>query len=937
MVVEPHRVTSAALTAARRLGSSRPLYAVSLCTATSQLLCSTASCSECNQSQRTCMTSCSRDSQDSCCNSDGAAHPTSSPKPNAGSHRGAHELGEDADSTFVGQWLTGQLVAQVSAHLEAAAHEVGARRADSEGGSEECYGAVDDVRRYDEALCRAALQWGLLLLLASEHCFMEVQPNGGSLVHSKSRCSQDVHIRQNEGCAASFKPSVDQDDGKRCEGTAVQADTAIREALSAFEMILWIMPPMASRVLPNVIAWLAAGLLHSLGRQERVESPKAKLGQLGPFCPHKCATASSKDPAEFAAENLRFGQLSSLIRSTLSDCQASGPLERPLVHLQRARLLSLLLRGPRVLTCCSRLLAACALPPRKGGREGTRSSLTWVPLTAPQQPTEGQEGADSVFKAEADVQEQLCGETAEVICTAIHDLRSALFSSPCEVANNGDAACTIQNNLRFPYAAERSLLAAFSHPQVRWGTPTATSPQKEGAVPIEHAALLLSFALRIKASPQCKRTFGVLAAPAEDSVVQQATAVLKETDEFYVFASGPTEMSLTARVHCVTRLCSLALTAKHLPKAFQINPSLADSRALLTVNAASAVAELQLAESGENRTTRCPLTGRLHLPEGLPDEEPVRHRPQQFFGSHRERSNDAKGSMFAYLSDEGAFRMAAQVVRILTALVRTISFTNNGRIAGLVIPPLLRVLDIPHYFESGSRKTTLADYMVKAPYFLQALRDGFPVFNELDVCFDAYLEAYMTTTCQLSDGPFDHSFLQCQDYLIDMCSAVMTRNNVTRLAFLKRTRPFIKYAGQCVNVRLYDWLGICLEALENGCIDCAVEGFLSLEQLLLTGTDLQEFLPQILCHVAVVATMGEESNTTAFDHLKVASASSALMKRLVGSVDHNLFATVTTRAVQQFRQLHSEEPETVARVTRWLSNCAAHEETCECTVSETCA
>lgn len=37
---------------------------------------------------------------------------------------------------------------------------------------------------------------------------------------------------------------------------------------------------------------------------------------------------------------------------------------------------------------------------------------------------------------------------------------------------------------------------------------------------------------------------------------------------------------------------------------------------------------------------------------------------------------------------------------------------------------------------------------------------GFPIFTELDVCFDAYLEAYTTAACRIFVGACDQSFLQ---------------------------------------------------------------------------------------------------------------------------------------------------------------------------------
>lgn len=96
-----------------------------------------------------------------------------------------------------------------------------------------------------------------------------------------------------------------------------------------------------------------------------------------------------------------------------------------------------------------------------------------------------------------------------------------------------------------------------------------------------------------------------------------AAALLKQVDEFFILSADqcmPThrlELPPAKWVQSVTRLCSCALTAKQLPKAFQINPERADSRVLLTAGAAAAVANLQSAEQGRRVDHYCPLTGEV--------------------------------------------------------------------------------------------------------------------------------------------------------------------------------------------------------------------------------------------------------------------------------------------------------------------------------------
>lgn len=93
-------------------------------------------------------------------------------------------------------------------------------------------------------------------------------------------------------------------------------------------------------------------------------------------------------------------------------------------------------------------------------------------------------------------------------------------------------------------------------------------------------------------------------------------ALLEESEEYFICRSKGTVrshflgLSSTVFVHAVTGLCSRALTAKELPKAFQVNADRADSRILLTSAAATAIAKFQIQEQGRGVDPRCPLTGK---------------------------------------------------------------------------------------------------------------------------------------------------------------------------------------------------------------------------------------------------------------------------------------------------------------------------------------
>ncbi|KAL8433882.1 hypothetical protein ACSSS7_003543 [Eimeria intestinalis] len=542
---------------------------------------------------------------------------------------GAGCQGEGRSAAPTGQWLTRQFVAQVAAHLEAALHESnpsdsGERGCSSEGGTAEASNAeAEDLRRYTQAVCRAALQWGLLLLLAVEH-----------LLYKQRGQDADPPAQPKssfENCRWELEDAVDAQDAVRSvdvitssTGSAAPADSVIRgeglvreqlagylvlscpscvrmrhsaaEALAAFEVIFRASPALATRVLPSIVAWLDAGLLAVVEEHKTIASIGPDVLQVGDEHTHEQEVCHGEcwDPA-FLVSHLRpEGRLSAVVTSSLGGCPASGPIRRPVEHLQRTRLLGLLLRGSRVLRCSARLLAACIVPATGSDGSITNSAIHWMPGTVPQR-TEEQDTSGVASKVETEVQQRLCCQTAEVICSAIHNLKDALIPSAHKAASDCVAHLAPRPDLRFPERIEKTLLTAVLPPGLRWLQGPNMGPFPEATE---------------SSLPSVERT----------------PTLLKETDEYFVsvadFSSSASRLALplAARVHCVTRLSSLALTAKHLPKAFQINPGQADSRILLTVGAAAAVAQLQIAEGGDDRIPRCPLSGEGSIATVVPNQ-----------------------------------------------------------------------------------------------------------------------------------------------------------------------------------------------------------------------------------------------------------------------------------------------------------------------------
>ncbi|KAL8448737.1 hypothetical protein Emag_003863 [Eimeria magna] len=706
--------------------------------------------------------------------------------------------GEGSIAASTKQWLTGQFVAQVGAHLEAALHDSDLSKSEARGSSPECDSAeafdaaVRDSRRYAQAISRAALQWGLLLLLAVEHLLYK-RTRRDPPPHPKS--TPAIYGCEVEGAVDSQKPVTSTHAVDSSSGIAAPADSVIRgegqvdekpaaaeiltfsfcvrmrhlaaEVLAAFEVIFRASPAVATRVLPNIVAWLDAGLLALVEERKAVTPSGANVVQLGEDHTHgQQAYHGARWDLECLVSQLPPGGcLSAVVTSSLGYCHASGPIRRPVEHLQRTRLLGLLLRGPRVLMCSARLLAACAVPPSRIDGSVATSAPSWMPGTVPQH-TEEHGASEASFKVEAEVQQRLCNQTAKVICYAIQNLRDALIPNVHKTASDCVALLAPQSDLRFPEKIEKTFLRAFVPSCLRWLPGSKLGPSDDATEPylplIEGTPseelnewvfvfktvdvtneTLRKVALQILESTKVRHDFRVSrkssSADLSDRHGEDATrklaillymlrfrhcyspslyaskarrsatgpsaslplllkiqwwnkrgvkdgvrrtsrlrcrnptqrlsrmdccallrmvlaaALLNQIDKFFVFVANSSssasrlELPLAARVHCVTRLSSLALTAKHLPKAYQVNPVQADSRILLTAGAAAAVAQLQIAEGGEDRMPRCPLT---------------------------EEHEGATVGIFAYLNDEGAFRMAAQVARILIALVRDITVST---------------------------------------------------------------------------------------------------------------------------------------------------------------------------------------------------------------------------------------------------------------------
>lgn len=167
--------------------------------------------------------------------------------------------------------------------------------------------------------------------------------------------------------------------------------------------------------------------------------------------------------------HIRTGSLSVLFTCPLPNCLVRGRICSQSEHLNRVRLLALLLRGPRVLLGCSRLLVACVMAPStaNGGCGGDGSGS--MRGTAPVNKLEG-ENAKAAAEVEASLQRRLCAETVDQLLVAMKDLRSVLIPS----AQNGEPRQPSltphqkEGGIEGLNEAEKMILAACLPPVLRW-------------------------------------------------------------------------------------------------------------------------------------------------------------------------------------------------------------------------------------------------------------------------------------------------------------------------------------------------------------------------------------------------------------------------------------------------------------------------------------
>lgn len=513
---------AAAAVAAQRLSSSRPLYAVSLRVALSQLL---QPCSLCQSD--TLASSVTKVSS-------GASQPThtdvasdfesqlNDPLTEAVEAQSAETTRLSAEpqeaSDHKTQWLTRHFVAQVRAHFEAALGSSSPADGQQEAGSgedegNESSGEAEERLKYQRALCQAALYWAIALLLSAE-CFLFPPPTKQPAAQTPADCSH--HPSKSSG--SSSGPSVpDSDATDRCKVESVSADDVVRgkpfsndfalttalslyellkrgacfhgqilrllcwsaEALFALDILIRVSPSIATHMLPKILAWLDERLSFRLKWESSCSS---RTGDgIGQECSASAAQTSSSvgDTLEHAIERIASGPLSSLVRCNLPNWVASGRLCSSSQHLQQTRLLALLLRCPKVLVSSSRLLAACALPAKAAADGASGGAQGSVRGTAPKPSQEGKD-AKAAAEAEASVQHQICAETARQLLVALDDLRDVLIPNAAKknIHNASSSTQGEQVDFRFGSEVEKMILAAHLPPHLRW---VASSSQHTSA------------------------------------------------------------------------------------------------------------------------------------------------------------------------------------------------------------------------------------------------------------------------------------------------------------------------------------------------------------------------------------------------------------------------------------------------------------------------
>lgn len=227
----------AAEAAARRLACSKPLYAYSLYTALSQLVCLKSSEDEDSRLAPICSASASSFSPTNCAlGSDGLAQRVAGFHTTSLSQRTQTVLASPAVESKATKtpWLTRNLVAQVRVHFEAAIRECSspcdAAKASVFGSeAETCDEELFQKEQCREILSKAALRWALLLLLAAEPLlFRDKQENCKLCMPDCRHFQGDITLREALREANKSTPASEAEAVYDSEDTAAAADTVVR-------------------------------------------------------------------------------------------------------------------------------------------------------------------------------------------------------------------------------------------------------------------------------------------------------------------------------------------------------------------------------------------------------------------------------------------------------------------------------------------------------------------------------------------------------------------------------------------------------------------------------------------------------------------------------------------------------------------------------------
>ncbi|ESS29720.1 hypothetical protein TGDOM2_318640 [Toxoplasma gondii GAB2-2007-GAL-DOM2] len=373
------------------------------------------------------------------------------------------------------------------------------------------------------------------------------------------------------------------------------------------------------------------------------------------------------------------------------------------------------------------------------------------------------------------------------------------------------------------------------------------------------------------------------------------------------------------RTRLICRTCSLLLSCKQLPRAFDgsKNPY---RRQMLSLELAVDVAAAQAETSPDS--FRDKISGIKCLPDGLADENVPQHATAfcRTKGDYASIQNARKATwdFASHLGDTGAMLLCFMVARVFHGLLLSLAEHEATDYSRLTIPVLLRLVDIPQpsvrrlgwtCLSIASSLLSPSDALAFQSPLLRAIHDGFPICNEIPTCVEDYMSAVVSALKVLFPDPTESYFLAELQFLTNMCIVTLGQEPPCLASFMRHFRSVVKRAGVAAIYIAKDLIKIGLRGVESLTPVAIIEGIALIRQLFVElGVHSVSYVPEVLCRLVMIYI--------------------TFVSPAVDCCDHQLFKIVGTdgnaERLTETQRLHLEN-ESVLLIKAIRANCTADE------------